>query len=456
MATDHEAVKQTIDILARVDLLDEIVELIKKFEKHKVIPYDLEGCDLYCYAYFKAKQFKIAVEYGELALLTATTFANIYAVTTNLSTVYLSANRPIKSLECYQFLAKNAPITPEFQLAYSAALFACNEKYKSFQILKQLEQDIWKYDAKLADSILFNMGVHYIQAGDFKKGIKHLASGRKLSASGCYTARRDDLPEWDGTPQPGKHVLFISEGGIGDEIINARFVNHVTAMGMTCSLLSTHGVESIYDHLPFFKKINTASYLTSDYDMWIPTMDLAYKLGVDSHELWTGQYLQAKPYYIEKYKTIVTGKFKVGLRWAGNSRYDHELHRTINLNQVLAAMPTANDWSLYSVQRDVGMEQLESTNNVTDLSSRLTSFEDLLGVLYHLDLVITSCTSVAHAAAAMGKRVIILIPILNYYTWAAGQHTSCWYGSNLRLIRQQTPETWQEAYTELKTVLMEI
>jgi hypothetical protein len=56
----------------------------------------------------------------------------------------------------------------------------------------------------------------------------------------------------------------------------------------------------------------------------------------------------------------------------------------------------------------------------------------------------------------MGKQVIIMVPIMGYHTWAEEKSTSSWYSSNLRLIRQQTPETWQEAYTELKTVLKEI
>jgi hypothetical protein len=184
-------------------------------------------------------------------------------------------------------------------------------------------------------------------------------------------------------------------------------------------------------------------------------MSLAHTLNLEQEELWTGPYLQAKPEYIEKYKDIITGDYKVGLRWAGNPRYDHELHRSVNLTNVINSLPNKN-WSLYSIQRDVGMQQLEQNKDVFDLSSHLTTFDDLLGVIYNMDLVITSCTSVAHAACAMGKKTIIMIPIMEYHTWAEGKPTSAWYGENLRLIRQVTPETWQEAYDELKVVLEDI
>lgn len=182
-------------------------------------------------------------------------------------------------------------------------------------------------------------------------------------------------------------------------------------------------------------------------------MALPKTLGVDFEDLWYGPYLQAKPEYIEKHK--LSGEFKVGLRWAGNPRYDHELHRSVNLTEIINSLPNGNNWSLYSIQRDVGLAQLDNHNDVVDLQLNLNTFEDLLGVIHNLDLVITSCTSVAHAAAALGKKVIILIPIMEYYVWAEGKKNSSWYGDNVRLIRQVTPEIWDESYIELKSVLKE-
>jgi hypothetical protein len=286
--------------------------------------------------------------------------------------------------------------------------------------------------------------------------MEHLSIGRKLNVFGSYTSIADGLPQWDGKPQPGKHVLFVSEGGIGDEIINVRFVKNLVDMGMRVSIMSSHNVLSIYDHLPFVNKITNKQYKKSDYDMWTPMMDLPHTLNLDFGDLWTGTYLQAKDGYIEKYKDIIKGDFKVGLRWSGNPRYDHELHRTIELNRVISLLPKDNNWDLYSLQRDVGMEQLTEESNVKDLSDNLKTFDDLLGVMYNLDLIITSCTSVAHAACALGKRTIIMIPIMEYYTWAEGKQSSSFYGDNLRLIRQITPETWSEAYDELKIVLEDI
>ena len=454
--SEYDAVKVTIDILSRSDLLDELVAFLEMFEKKKLVPINLLGYDLYFYGYSKAKQFVKAIEYGEKALELCEDIEQQVAMHSNLSKVYLSANKPTKAVECFEFILNSIQVPDEMLLDYSAALFACNRKKESFDIIKKLEEDIWKFDSRTADSILFNKGVHLISAGDFKGGMDHLSIGRKLNVFGSYAKITDGLPLWDGKPQPGKRLLFVSEGGIGDEIINVRFVKKIATMGMCVSIMSSHPVSAIYDHLPFDKKITEKQYRRSDFDMWTPMMDLPHTLNLDFQDLWDGPYLQAKPEYIAKYKDLIKGDFKVGLRWAGNPRYDHELHRTVNLNSIIDAMPEGNTWSLYSIQRDVGMDQLNDESNVVNLSNHLQTFDDLLGVIYNLDLVITSCTSVAHAACAMGKKTIIMIPIMEYYTWAEGKPTSSFYGDNLRLIRQITPETWEEAYNELKFVLKEI
>jgi hypothetical protein len=452
MATDYDAVKQTVDILSRSDLLDEIVNLMELFEKNKIVPLDILGYDLYSYSYDKAKRFVTAIEYGEKALSLSKAIEQTVAIKSNLAKIYLSANKPTKSVEYYEFVMDNIQDNDRYLLDYSAALFACNKKQESYDIVKSMEENLWKYDQREADSILFNLGVHYIQDGDFKKGMEHLYIGRKLNVFGSYS-KVWDIPEWNGKPKPNLHILMVGEGGIGDEIINVRFVKHLRDLGMKVSIMTTHKVHTIYNHLPFEKIIDISDYKKEDYDCWTPMMALPKTLGIDANDLWYGPYLQAKPDYIEKHK--LSGEFKVGLRWAGNPRYDHELHRSVNLTEVINSLPEGNNWSLYSIQRDVGLAQLENHNEVVDLQFELSTFEDLLGVIHNLDLVITSCTSVAHAAAALGKQVVILIPIMEYYVWAEGKPNSSWYGENVRLIRQVTPEIWNEVYDELKAVLKE-
>ena len=119
--------------------------------------------------------------------------------------------------------------------------------------------------------------------------------------------------------------------------------------------------------------------------------------------------------------------------------------------EILTAVPTGN--VLYSLQRDTGLDQLKDYPYIFDMSPDMTTFMDTLGIIQNLDIVITSCTSVAHAAAAMGKRVFVFVPISGYYVWAHSMKQSPWYGDNVTILRQTKPRSWAEPIAELKTYL---
>jgi ADP-heptose:LPS heptosyltransferase len=87
--------------------------------------------------------------------------------------------------------------------------------------------------------------------------------------------------------------------------------------------------------------------------------------------------------------------------------------------------------------------------------NHLNSWEETLAIINDLDIIITSCTSIVHAAAAMGKKTIVLSPMSSYYIWCYSdkQPRSPWYGENVKLIRQKRPRYWDEPLKELKEFL---
>ena len=64
------------------------------------------------------------------------------------------------------------------------------------------------------------------------------------------------------------------------------------------------------------------------------------------------------------------------------------------------------------------------------------------------ELVISSCTSVAHLSAAMGIETWIVVPILSYYLWALPGHKTPYYNS-VTLFRQ---EKYEDGYVPFKNV----
>ena len=67
-----------------------------------------------------------------------------------------------------------------------------------------------------------------------------------------------------------------------------------------------------------------------------------------------------------------------------------------------------------------------------------------------MDIIVSSCTSLIHAAGAIGKQSVVIIPILTYYTWAKPDRHTKWYNDNLTILRQTEYDNWNSPLRELK------
>lgn len=450
---DYQALHSVIDIFHRTDKFGAIQYLIEQL-KDGILPKNVLGFDMLCYAYYKAKDYKNAIKYGELALGAAGSPAEKSAIRYNIGKCYLNGNEPIKARNSFDIVAKMNPERVDVKLDLAAALYACNQKEDAYEVLKQLDQESWKFEERDALAIQFNMGAHAIRSGDFKAGIDYLSIGRKIRIWGSYT-HRFPIPEWDGQIVEGAHILIIGEGGIGDELINARFVKHINDKGMKASFASCQKLDTVLSRLPFEKTQNYQKFTTDipnidEFDFWAPAMNLPKTTKADFKDLWYGPYLSTDPEYDQKWKQILNkdGRLKVGIRWSGNPLYEHDLHRSLPLDGLWNKIKDKG-WDVYSIQRDYDLDKLTDYPEITPLHDELNTFEDALACIDNLDLVITSCTSVAHAAAALGKKTIVFTPIMDYYIWAEGREDSSWYGDNLRLCRQTKPKSWDDAFIQL-------
>lgn len=170
------------------------------------------------------------------------------------------------------------------------------------------------------------------------------------------------------------------------------------------------------------------------YSFYLPIL-----LDLGKNQLDRGVYLKPDQEYIEKWKKILPEGKKVALRWAGNNLYEQSLHRHIDLKTYMDAFGD-KDVKFISVQRDSNMEELKTYPEVFDASQYLETYEDLLACLFLCDKTISSCTSVAHFAAASGCNLTALPPIACYYVWLGSGND--WYGPHVKVIRQRNHNDW--------------
>ena len=306
----------------------------------------------------------------------------------------------------------------------------------------------------------FNRGWFLIQDGLYQEGCQLLENGRFLNVYGSGPLRTN-APIFNPKEHEikGKSIIISLEGGYGDEIIHARFATsfkkqgadkvYLAAAPELVSLLSRiEGVDAVILR-------NQANTVAHDY--WVPGFSAGWISGHTFENFPGDPYLIENSDSVEIWKTMIAaeeGQVKVGIRWAGNPKFEHQQFRRFPENFMLN-LAKHSKFKVFSLQRDNNIVALPE--NVTDLQHLLISWEDTAAAIMNLDIVITSCTSIAHLAAALGKETWIVIPCLPYHTWTYGapDSTTSPYYKCVKLFRQKKYGKWNETFQDLYSALEE-
>jgi hypothetical protein len=148
-----------------------------------------------------------------------------------------------------------------------------------------------------------------------------------------------------------------------------------------------------------------------------------------------------------------SGRFRVGICWAGSSAHVNDHNRSIPL-QVFAPLLSVPGVDFISVQRNVSAEQaaILDERGVTRLGDEFADFSDTAAVIATLDLLISVDTSVAHLAGAMRKAVVLLLPFSADWRWLLDRTDSPWYPS-MMLFRQSAIGDWAGPIERLRQEL---
>ena len=107
----------------------------------------------------------------------------------------------------------------------------------------------------------------------------------------------------------------------------------------------------------------------------------------------------------------------------------------------------------------MGEEQLKHINfNVSHFSDELDkgdqAFFDTSAVIQNCDLVVTSDSSVAHLAGALGQATWLVLKKVPDWRWFLEQTHTPWY-PNMKLYRQQHFNDWKPVFKRIKNDIRE-
>ena len=272
----------------------------------------------------------------------------------------------------------------------------------------------------------FNRGWYELRKGNLLTGHHLLDAGRLENVFGNRHIG-SYKPIWNG--ETGVTVLLNLEGGLGDQIHGVRFAKNIADYGnkvIVCCLpelaelfIDCEGVSAI---------VQSEACLGVYHDFWLPSMSAIVPLKLEYEDLC------GKPYIKRK----IPSEGKIGVKWLGNPKFEHQQHRVFPKELMFDAV---RDHDCISLQKDGDTpEWMEKPS--------LDTWEETRKQISRCDLVITSCTSIAHLAGAMGTETFIVVPILSYYLWALPVNTTPYYDS-VTLFIQEKYGKWEEPFLNI-------
>jgi len=334
------------------------------------------------------------------------------------------------------WLGEQAGVRPLHDLDLQLTAGLMGNFKEGWRIAQKLEKDEpWNHRAA------FNRGWYQLWQGNLLEGEKLLYRGRIENIFG-NPVPNSPVSIWDGVTKGT--VLLNLEGGLGDQIHGARYAKYIIARGCDV-IIACHGslaglfrrvegVKAVIQHEAIFGVV---------HDFWVPSMSAAMIMGLEYSDI-TGEA------YIPRPEVAPHNRMRIGLRWQGSKHFEHEQHRLFPAQLLFNAVKGV-DAEVISLQRDTGVE--EAPNWVKPVS--LDHWEHTASAIASCDLVITSCTSVAHLAAAMGVETWIIVPVLPYYLWAVPGTETAWYDT-VTLFRQTSFGDWRDPIGKIGARLNEL
>jgi tetratricopeptide (TPR) repeat protein len=335
---------------------------------------------------------------------------------------------------------------------------ALNNRASALAELDRPDEAIASYDAAIA------LDPGYAEC-HWNRGLAHLRQGSLAPGWDGYEWRRRtdgweprDFagPEWDGTAAPGRRVLLYAEQALGDTIQFARFARTVAAAGSDVVLEVQPPLARLLQTLTGVTVVGRGAPLPA-FDRHLPLMSVPHLLRLPSVAA-DGAYLAAEPERAAHWRDAVGARgFRIGIAWRGNPKAPGP-SRAIPLGfyAPLAKIPSVR---LISLQRNAAVDQrdeppaglmVETLGDGFDAGA--DAFLDTAAVMMSLDLVITSDTSIAHLAGALGRPVWIALRHVPDWRWMLRGEGTPWYPT-ARVFKQTRAGDWDGVFLRIEAEL---
>lgn len=253
----------------------------------------------------------------------------------------------------------------------------------------------------------------------------------------------------------GKTIYISPEQGIGDRVEFARYYDKATQMGIHLKTRHPAKLARLFKSMTSTAEQIARKVKADEVDSFISMACLPALLNTKSKaDMQSAPYLQAEPNYVNRWRErLPTDKPLIGLAWKGSDRgwFDH--NRSIPLKAFLPLLQR-DDVNVVCLQIGAALDEINDLLPehrpivFDDLDVGNDAYVDTAGLIANLDLVVSSDTSMAHVAGAMGARSMVLLGKYPDFRWLIDESPDFLY-ENQHTIRQTTFGDWDTSVSKL-------
>jgi hypothetical protein len=367
---------------------------------------------------------------------------HLFVARSNLIRAYQIANTPEKALTYNQINLELAPDDFDSIVSLAVTLKLSGQILESEKVIDNLRQS--NITAEQRNSLYITQAHKMLREGKTAAGIKCFLHSDKDRTT-VFDLK--GMKRWNGIITPGSKLYVNACGGYGDEFINIRFFDHLRSYGMDPILFSNlerNDLAAVFRRNGY--DVITDTDLIETHVPWDYLMDLPITMNLNEKDLWKGEYIT--PARNRKNYLGSTDKLRIGFKCNGNPHFGQDVYRSIPFEQMLLVIPKEGTEIYYF---DIENEK----ENVNNLKQRIKGWDDTLDFIDQMDLMISSCTSIAHASGSMGKPTAVCTPISEYYIWTSTRtdESTPWYGNNFYVFKQKKIRSWKEPLEKVASVI---
>jgi len=314
----------------------------------------------------------------------------------------------------------------------------------------------------------WNLSIYLLKNGQFSEGWKLYDHGLQVEAEGPQRWQRsltkpfssNQVKLWRGESLKNKHLLLLSEQGIGDTMMFATLIPELIKEGCEITFLAGERLHPIYDRS--YPEIKTIKYIDSlqikeschQFDFQSPIGSIMQYRFTDINSY--GKKTQtitadekSKLHFIKKYGSQ---KPLIGISWQGGGKKKRIEQKSIPLNALLPILKI-NDYQFVSLQygNDGDFVKRFNDQNGTNIIDdpevdAIKNIDNWLSQVAAMDLVISIANTTIHGAGGLGKPTLCLLSKDSDWRWLNPDvGKQCYWYKSVKIAQQEAGGSWENA-----------